>query len=37
MKDGVMQRHWESADSRNKTVEIVLLRSKVKGVLAELH
>jgi hypothetical protein len=37
VKDGVLGRHWESADGRTKTAQIVLPRSKVKEVLAELH
>jgi hypothetical protein len=37
MRDGMLQRHWESADGRTKTAHIVLPQSKVKEVLAELH
>jgi hypothetical protein len=37
MRDGVPERHWESADGRTKMAQIVLPRGKVKEILAELH
>jgi hypothetical protein len=36
-RDGVLKRHWESADGRTKTSQRVLPRSKVREVLAEIH
>ena len=36
LKDGVLERHWESADGK-KTAQIVIPHSKVKEVLAEMH
>jgi hypothetical protein len=35
--DDVPQFHWESADGETKGAQIVLQRSKLKEVLAELH
>jgi hypothetical protein len=37
MRDGVLDRHWESADGRTKTAQIVIPRSKVKEVSTEMH
>jgi hypothetical protein len=37
VRDGVLERNWESAAGRMKTAQIVLPPSKVKEVLAELH
>jgi hypothetical protein len=37
VRDGVLERHWESAGGRTKTAQIILPRSKVKEVLTELH
>jgi hypothetical protein len=37
LRDGIVERHWESADGRSKISTIVLPRSRVKDVLAELH
>jgi hypothetical protein len=34
IRDGVLERHWESGDGKTKTAQIVLPRSKV---LAEIH
>jgi hypothetical protein len=36
-KDGILERHWESADARSEIAQTVLPRRKVKDVLAELH
>jgi len=37
LKDGVLERHWESADEKEKTAQIVIPHSKVKEVLVEMH
>jgi hypothetical protein len=37
IRDGILKRHWESANSRSKISQTVPARSKVKDVLAELH
>jgi hypothetical protein len=37
VRDGVLERHWESADGKTKTDQIVLPHSKVKEVLAEIQ
>jgi len=33
----VLERHWESADGKARTAQIVIPRSKVREVLAEIH
>jgi hypothetical protein len=37
VRDGILERHWKSGDRKSKIAQIVLLRNKVKDVLAELH
>jgi hypothetical protein len=37
LRDGVLERHWESADGKKKTTQIVIPYSNVKEVLAEMH
>jgi hypothetical protein len=37
LRDGVLERHWESADGKRKTAQIFIPHSKVKEVLAEMH
>jgi hypothetical protein len=37
VKDGVLEHHWESADRKKMTIQIVIPCSKVKEVLAEMH
>jgi hypothetical protein len=37
VRDGVLERHWESADGKTKTVQTVIPRSKIMEVLAEMH
>ena len=37
LRDGVLERHWESADGKRNTAHIVIPHSKVKEVLAEMH
>jgi hypothetical protein len=37
VRDGVLERLWESVDGRTKTAQIVFPRSKVKEVLTEMH
>jgi len=36
-KDSVLERHWEWANGKEKTAQIVIPHSKVKEVLAEMH
>jgi hypothetical protein len=33
----MLERHWESTDVKKETAQIVVPRSKVKEVLAEMH
>ena len=35
--DGVLVRHWESADGKKKTAQVVVPQSKVDQIVAELH
>jgi hypothetical protein len=37
VRDGVLERNWESANGRSKVAQMVLPRSKVEDVLTELH
>jgi len=37
LKDGELERHWESVDGKEKTSQIVIPHSKVKEVLAEIR
>jgi hypothetical protein len=37
VKDGVLDRHWESADRKTKTAQTVIPRGKVKEGLVEMH
>jgi hypothetical protein len=37
VRDGVLKRHWESTNGRSKIAQVVLPRSRVDDVLAELH
>jgi hypothetical protein len=37
VRDGVLERLWESVDRRTKTAQVVIPRSKVKDVLTEMH
>jgi hypothetical protein len=37
VRGDALKHHWESADRRTKTAQIVLAQSKVKELLAELH
>jgi hypothetical protein len=37
VRDGVLERHWESADGKTKTAHTVIPRGKVREVLAEMH
>jgi hypothetical protein len=37
VRDGVLERLWESADGRTKTAQVVIIRDKVKEVLTEIH
>jgi hypothetical protein len=37
VKDGVLKRHWESADGRTKTVQTALARREVKVLLPEIY
>jgi hypothetical protein len=37
VRDGVLERHWESADGKTKTAETVIPCGKVREVLAEMH
>jgi len=37
LRNGVLVRHWESTDGKKKTAQVVIPRSKVKEVLAEMH
>jgi hypothetical protein len=37
VRNGVLERNWESANGRSKVAQIVLPRSRVEDVLTELH
>ena len=37
LMDGVLVRHWESADGKKKTVQVIVSQSKVDEILTELH
>jgi hypothetical protein len=37
VRDGVLERLWESVDGRTKTAQVVIPRNKVKEVLTEMH
>lgn len=37
MKGSVLEHHWESADGKKMTIQMVIPCSKVKEVLAEMH
>jgi len=37
LRNGVLVRHWESADGKKKTAGVAIHHSKVKEVLAEMH
>ena len=37
LRDGMLECHWESADRKKKTAQIVIPHSKVKEVLAVMH
>jgi len=37
LRNGVLVRHWESADVKKKTTQVVTAHSKVKEVLVEMH
>jgi hypothetical protein len=37
VRDGVLERLWQSADGRIKTAQVVIPRSKVKEVRTEMH
>jgi hypothetical protein len=37
VRDGVLERLWESADGRTKAAQVLIPRSKVKDVLTEMH
>jgi hypothetical protein len=37
VRDGVLERLWESVDGRTKTAQVVIPHSKVKKVLTEMH
>jgi hypothetical protein len=37
LRYGVLERHWELTDGKEKTAQIVIPHSKVKDVLAEMH
>ena len=37
LMDGVLVRHWESADGKKKTAQVIVPRSKVDEILTELH
>jgi hypothetical protein len=37
LSDGVLVRHWEMADRKKKTAQVVIPQSKVKEVLTEMH
>jgi hypothetical protein len=36
-RDSVLEHHWDSADGRMKTVQIVIHRRKVKEMSAKMH
>jgi hypothetical protein len=37
VRDGVLERHWESCDGKAKTAQTVIPRGKVKEVLVKMH
>jgi hypothetical protein len=37
VSDGMLERHWDSADGRTETAQTVVPRSKVKEILTERH
>jgi hypothetical protein len=37
VRNGILEHNWESANGRSKIAQIVIPRSRVKDVLAELH
>jgi hypothetical protein len=37
VRDGMLERLWESTDGRTKTAQVVIPHSKVKEVLMEMH
>jgi hypothetical protein len=37
VRNGILERNWESANGRSKIAQIVVPRSRVKDVLTELH
>jgi hypothetical protein len=37
LRDGVLERHWESADGKKKTAQVVIPHSRVKEVLTEME
>jgi hypothetical protein len=37
VRNGILERNWESANDRSKIAQIVVPRSRVKDVLTELH
>jgi hypothetical protein len=37
LRNGVLVHHWELADGKKKTAQVVIPHSKVKEVLAEMH
>jgi len=37
LRDGVLERHWELADRKEKKAQVVTNHSKMKEVLAELY
>ena len=37
LRDGVLVRHWESADGQKKTAQVIIPQSKVKEVLTDMH
>jgi hypothetical protein len=37
VRNGVLKRHWDSAYGKIRTAQIVIPRSKVREVLAEIH
>jgi hypothetical protein len=37
VRNGVLERHWESVDGKKESTQIVIARGKVKEVITEMH
>jgi len=37
MRNGVLERHWESVDGKKESAQIVITHGNVKEVMVEMH